>query len=132
GRSARADHDRRNLAAAVGGRLVVAVLDRVTARPFVPGDEYGGGPGLVLLAVQDGRQVAGQPRVALRDGAVVHVIDQVRGDKRERGQGGARQVGGELGVGDIVAGAPGQLRVIDSGVMPHRVFAGIRLVAIGR
>ena len=66
--------------------------------------------------VEDRRQVAGQPRVALGDGAVVHVIDQVRRDERERWQRVARQVGRELGVRHVIGGTAGQRRVVGGGL----------------
>src|SRR5215469_3416543 len=84
-RGARANDERGDLAAGVGcvGGTSFAVL---AASSLVPGDEDDGAAVGVLGAGQDGWQVAGQPAVAVGDRAVMHVVDEVGGYERERGQ----------------------------------------------
>src|SRR5262249_62086208 len=93
---------------------------------LVPGDDQGRRAALVGGAVEDRGQVLGQPLVAVGDRAVVHVIDQVRGDEGERGQLVVLQVAGQLGVGHIELRAALERAVVRRRVMPDRVRAGVR------
>ncbi len=100
------------------------------ALTLVPGDEHGRPAALVGGAVEDRWQVLGQPLVAVGDRAVVHVVDQVRRDEGERGQRVVLQVGGQLGVGHVMGGAPAARGVVRGRVVPHRVLASVRLVTV--
>src|SRR5581483_863841 len=66
-------------------------------------------------------EVAAQPVVGLADGAVVHVVLEVRDDEGERGQ--ARVVGRELGPGAVDGG--GEAGEVDPGVVASRVVARV-------
>jgi hypothetical protein len=66
------------------------------------------------------------------DGAVVHVVDQVRRDEGERGQLTVGQIGGQLGVGHVVTGATVQRRVVRGRVVPYGVLAGVAGIAARR
>src|SRR5277367_4835420 len=82
----RADHEGREVAAGVRGVgravLTVGVTAHVTS--LIEGDEDHRRAVLVLGAVEDRRQVVGHPAVAVGDGSVMHVVDQVGRNKGER------------------------------------------------
>src|SRR5690348_14311898 len=107
-------------------------LGVVAALALVPGDEDRRRAVLVFGAVEDRRQVAGQPFVAVGRRPVVHVVDEVRRDEGERRQLVVLQVAGQVRIGHVGTGAAVQRRVISGRVVPHGVIAGVGVVAVRR
>src|SRR5262249_57593555 len=110
------EHDGGDVAANVG--LVGGARGGGPAFAVVPGEEEGGGAAGVLGALQDRGQVSGQPLVTVGDRAIVHVVDQVRGDEGERGQFARGQVAGKPRVGHVNGGAAAELGEVWRRVMP--------------
>src|SRR3982074_1078277 len=79
--------------------------------------------------------MAGQPRIARLDRAVVGVVAEIRCHEREGGQPPLRQVAGKGGEGDVIrltGAAVVGTRVVGGGVVLHRVLpAGGQLARAG-